>query len=64
MGVVEGRLAILAYPSDRAESPPGHFVFLTWDGRSISHIRDSLYAPHAMPQVRYFLPGREKEMNE
>jgi RNA polymerase sigma-70 factor, ECF subfamily len=54
VGVVEDRPAILVYASEEASSPL-YFIFLTWDGPRLSHIRDFRYARHIMSEVRYSL---------
>lgn len=53
VGMVEERLGILVYPSDRTTSSPIYFMLLTWEGNRVSAIRDFRYAPHVMAEVQY-----------
>ncbi len=48
VGIVEGRLAILAYDRQQPSSKPAYFILLTWDDALVSSIRDYHYARHVM----------------
>jgi RNA polymerase sigma-70 factor (ECF subfamily) len=48
VGVVDGRLAALAYDPRSASGTPQYFVLLHWSGRQIVTIRDFRYARYAM----------------
>ncbi len=48
LGLVEGRLAILAYDPHEASAQPVYFMLLTWDKDQVSRIRDYRYARYVM----------------
>jgi RNA polymerase sigma-70 factor (ECF subfamily) len=46
LGMVEGRLALLAYESSATQ--PDYFILISWDSAQITHIRDYRYARYVM----------------
>jgi RNA polymerase sigma-70 factor (ECF subfamily) len=57
LGFVDGRPAMLVYEAVAPEAV-SYFVLLGWNGSSVVHIRDFLYAPYALEGATITAGGR------